>query len=119
MTLPTASLLSPFTLAPLPITAKRPGGKHSLLLGAGTFIEPLKHLELFLDTEYKTFTLQWVHGYLAKKLGYDEVQISSGSGSGDKGRDTVARRERPSMSGSSYDNYRCKHIAIPILLSDY
>jgi hypothetical protein len=112
MTLPVASLPSPFTLAPLPVPDKWPGGNRSLLLGAGTFIEPLKRLELFSDKEYETFTLQWVHGYLAKKLGYDEVQIRGGSG--DKGRDIVAWRGRPGMAGSSYDNYQCKHYESPL-----
>jgi len=63
-------------------------------------------LKIFSPDEYEEVILDWVEGYLKKRLSYVDVERLGGKG--DKGRDVIATYDKARLK---WDNYQCKHYA--------
>ena len=98
-------------LEKLDLPTKWPNANARLLgAGAGLPVMPLDRLAQFSADQFERFTLEWAHGYLAKKLeGVYEVQQRGGSG--DKGRDIVVWFNPPASPSRRSHIYQCKRYA--------
>ena len=63
-------------------------------------------LKNFSPDEYEEVILDWVEGYLKKRLNYVDAERLGGKG--DKGRDVIATYDKARLK---WDNYQCKHYA--------
>lgn len=72
----------------------------------GTPIEPIKRLKTMSDVDFEELINNWAYSYLQEK--YSDVKRLGGSG--DLGRDVIAKRH----DGKGEDIYQCKHYDHPI-----
>ncbi|MFU1856617.1 ABC-three component system protein [Sphingobacterium sp. NGMCC 1.201703] len=77
----------------------------------GESIIPIDRLKIFSPDDFEDFTREWVVGYLMTTGEYTDCKKCSGSG--DKGRDVIAKKE-----GGKWDNYQCKHYDAALTPSD-
>jgi hypothetical protein len=104
-------VLPSVALEPVAEPTPWPGANARLLgVGAGLPVQALDRLAAFSPNQFERFTLEWAHGYLAKKLKSVD-QIQQRGGSGDKGRDIVVWLDPPSMKPRRWHLYQCKHYA--------
>ena len=92
-----------------------PDANRRLIFGAGAWMDPLKRLSTFEATEFETFVLQWISGYLKDRY----VEVQRRGAAGDKGRDIVAWIDPPGTANRRWDLYQCKHYKDPLAPSDF
>jgi len=71
---------------------------------SGPLVSPTDRLKLMDEDTFEDFILEWAF-YLKGKY----VKVYQRPGSGDKGRDVIAK-----INDKEYDTYQCKHYADPI-----
>ncbi|MDH7794609.1 MULTISPECIES: ABC-three component system protein [unclassified Beijerinckia] len=99
------------TLEPIGAPSAWPGANARLLgLGVGLPVDPLVRLAQFSAADFERFTLEWVAGYLAKKVP-EIVEVQQRGGAGDKGRDVIAWLDTNTASIRRWRLYQCKHYA--------
>ena len=92
-------------IVPVEPPPPRADANERLLYGVGAWIDPLKRLSTFDDSDFEAFVLQWVEGHLGKR--YNEVQRRGASG--DKGRDIIAWLDPPGTPNRRWHLFQCKH----------
>jgi len=95
----------------LPAPPERMAALRPDVAAVGPNILPIVRLRVMSHDEWEDFVLEWAHSL---KTRYAHVRRSSGSG--DMGRDIIARESATEVD--PWDNYQCKHYGGPLAPSE-